>query len=68
MNMQVSKNESLLADAFEVLMRNLGPEKTAQLWQILVPSKASYTDIRQKIFQGENLESIYKKAKRFNRK
>lgn len=68
MSVQTSKNQSLLEDAFEVLMRSLGPQKTAQLWQILIPPKTLYTDIRQRIFQGEKLDSIYKKAKRFNRK
>lgn len=69
MSIQVSKNQSsLLTDAFEVLMRNLGAEKTSQLWQILAPSKTVYMSIRQKIFQRKNLDTIYKEAKRFDRK
>lgn len=69
MNIQVSKNRSsLLIDAFEILMRNLGAEKTSQLWQILAPSKTIYTSIRQKIFHRKNLDTLYKEAKRFNRK
>lgn len=69
MSIQVSKNRSsLLTDAFEILIRNLGAEKTSQLWQILVPSKTIYTNIRQKIFQRKNLDTLYKEAKRFNKK
>lgn len=68
MSIQTSKNQSLLTDAFEVLVRNLGLEKTSQLWQILAPSKAVYTNIRQKIFQGKKLDTLYKEAKRFNTK
>lgn len=65
---QKIKSKSLLIDAFEVLMRNFGPEKTSRLWQILVPSKLTYTDLRHKLFKGKNLDSIYKEAKNFNRK
>ena len=68
MSIQVNKNQSLLTNAFEVLIRNLGPEKTSQLWQILAPSKTVYTNIRQKLFQGKKLNSLYKEVKRFNRK
>lgn len=68
MSIQISKNQSLLTDAFEVLVRNLGLEKTSQLWQILAPSKTVYTNIRHKLFQGKKLSSLYKEAKLFNRK
>ena len=68
MGIQKIKNKSLLIDAFEVLMHNFGLEKTSQLWQILVPSKLTYTDIRHKLFKGKGPDSLYKEAKRFNRK
>ena len=68
MAVQKIKDKSLLTDAFEVLMRNFGPEKTSQLWQILIPSKLIYTDIRHKLFKGKGLDFLYKEAKRFNRK
>lgn len=68
MNIPASKNQSLLTDAFEVLIRNLGLEKTSQLWQILAPSKTVYTNIRQRLFQGKKVNSLYKEAKHFNRK
>ena len=69
MNIQTSKNRSsLLTDAFEVLMHNLGVEKAIQLWQILAPSKIVYTNIRHKIFQKKSLDTLYKEAKHFNKK
>lgn len=67
--MQTSKNRSsLLTNAFEILIHNLGAEKASQLWQILAPSKTVYTNIRHKIFQKKSLDSLYKEAKLFNRK
>lgn len=65
--MQTSK-QSLLSTAFEVLLNNLGPQKVSQLWQILTPLGGDYLRDRQKMFKGKSVDSLYKQAKRFNRK
>ena len=64
---QITKNQSLLTTAFDVLLRNLGPQKTSQLWHLLTPAKTEYTKIRHKLFKGKSVESIYKEAKKFNK-
>lgn len=66
--MQISKQQSLLSTAFEVLLNNLGPQKTSQLWQILTPLGGDYLRERLKIFKGKSVDSLFKQAKRFNRK
>jgi len=68
MRIQAIKNQSLLTTAFEVLLNNLGPEKTRQLWHLLTPSKIEYLRIRQKLFKGKGVDSLYKEAKKFNKK
>lgn len=65
--MQTSK-QSLLSTAFEVLLNNLGPQKTSQLWQILTPLGGDYLRDRQKIFKGETITSLFKAAKKFNKR
>ena len=67
MNIQ-NKQQSLLATAFEILLNNLGPQKTSQLWQILTPLREDYLSDRQKIFKGKGVDSLYKEAKKFNKK
>lgn len=67
MKTQTTKDQSLLTTAFEVLLHNLGPQKTSQLWHLLIPSKTDYTTIRQKLFKGKNIDSLYKEAKKFNK-
>lgn len=68
MKIQLNKNQSLLSTAFEVLLNNLGPQKTSQLWQILTPLRENYTLERQKLFKGKSITSLYKEAKKFNKK
>ena len=67
MKTQTTRDQSLLTTAFDVLLRNLGPQKTSQLWHLLIPSKTDYTSIRQKLFKGKNIDSLYKEAKRLNK-
>ena len=66
--MQVHKKQSLLTTAFEVLLNNLGPQKTSQIWQILTPLRGDYILERQKLFKGKTVDSLYKQAKKFTRK
>ena len=68
MNIQIDKQQSLLTTAFEVLLKNLGPQKTNQLWQVLNPLMGDYLNDRQKLFGRKSVSSLYKEAKNFNRK
>lgn len=62
------KQQSLLTSAFEILLHNLGPQKTSQLWQILTPLKEDYISDRKRLFKNKNIDTLYKKAKKFNSK
>ena len=67
MRTQLTKDQSLLTTAFDILLQNLGPQKTSQLWHLFTSSKIEYANIRQKLFKGKGIESVYKEAKRFNK-
>ena len=67
----ITKNttrQSLLSDAFEALLERLGPEKTAQVWRIFVPSKGDYMKSRRRLFGGKNTTALDKEIKKFNQK
>lgn len=67
MSIQTNK-QSLLTNAFEILMRNLGPQKVTQLWQILTPLGGDYVSERRTLFKGKSVTSLYKQSKKFNKK
>lgn len=62
-----TNQQSLLTSAFEVLLKNLGPQKTIQIWQVLAPPFGDYTKERERLFAGKDVSTIYKEAKKFNR-
>lgn len=68
MRTQTTRDQSLLNTAFEVLLHNLGPQKTSRLWRLLTPSQTDYASIRQKLFKGKGIDFLYKEAKKLNRK
>ena len=59
--------QSLLESAFEILLENLGEEKTIQVWQVLTAPKLDYLKIRPKLFANKDISQIYKEAKKFNK-
>lgn len=66
--MSSNSTQSLLADAFQVLLDELGPQKTTELWQVLVSPKKDYAEIRKELFGDKKASNLYEGVRRFNRK
>lgn len=66
--MNLQTKQSLLTNAFEILMHNLGPQKATRLWQILTPLNGNYVSERKTLFKGKSVSSLFKQSKKFNRK
>ena len=62
----IVKEKPLIQNAFEVLLKELGPEKTIRLWQVLGIFDKDYLKFRKKLFKGKSLKQLYKEAKSFN--
>jgi DNA polymerase/3'-5' exonuclease PolX len=62
----IVKEKPLIQNAFEILLKKLGPEKTVRLWQVLGIFDKDYLKFRKKLFKGKSLDQLYKEAKRFN--
>jgi hypothetical protein len=60
-------NQSLIQDAFVVLLEHLGPEKTLQLWHLFFPPQEDYVKTRQKLFAGMDVGALSEEARKFNR-
>jgi hypothetical protein len=60
-------NQSLIQDAFVVLLAHLGPEKTLQLWHLFFPPQEDYVKTRQKLFAGMDVGELAEEARKLNR-
>lgn len=58
----------LLEEAFQVLLENLGAEKTTQLWSVLGVPSGDYVNIRKELFKGKDIDTLSKEITKFNRK
>ena len=59
--------QSLIHDAFVVLLEHLGPEKTLQLWHLFFPPQEDYVKTRHKLFAGKDVGALAQEAQKFNR-
>ena len=60
-------NQSLIQDAFMVLLEHLGPEKTMQLWNLFFPPQEDYVKTRRTLFAGKDVAALAEEARKFNR-
>ncbi len=59
--------QSLIQDAFVVLLEHLGPEKTLQLWHLFFPPQEEYVKTRRKLFAGMDVAALAQEARKLNR-
>jgi hypothetical protein len=59
-------NQSLIQDAFTVLLEHLGPEKTIQLWHLFFPPQEEYVKTRRTLFAGKDVAALAEEARKFN--
>ena len=58
----------MITDAVEVLLKNLGPDKTARFWHAITPNTKDYLEIRPKLFIGKDNKTLDREIRKFNRK
>jgi hypothetical protein len=59
-------NQSLIQDAFAVLLEHLRPEKTMQLWHLFFPPQEDYVKTRRTLFAGKDVAALAEEARKFN--
>jgi len=62
-----TNQQSLLAEAFAALLEKLGPEKTAQVWQVFIAPYGDYLNIRPALFVGMDAADMDREIRKFNR-
>ncbi len=63
---QTNTSHSLLQEAFSAILEKLGPDKTSQVWHVLVGTNADYLTIRPKLFEGKDEHILDEDIEKFN--
>lgn len=67
MSITVEPEQATIAEAMNLLMAHMPPSKVARLlaaWQL---GKGDYLVIKEKLFEGESVDSLYEKAHQLER-
>ena len=65
MKIKVDNDLAILIEAESVLMKHLGPSKTARFFSACRQGVGDYLQIREKLFAGETVDTLYDKILSF---
>jgi len=58
---KVNSDQEILREAEEILWTHLGPAKATRLWIALNSGAGDYLQIKETLFKGETVDTLYKK-------
>jgi hypothetical protein len=61
MDIEVLTEQEIIHDAMSVLMKHLTPDKLARYWSAIHIGEGDYLALRERLFEGETVETLYKK-------
>jgi hypothetical protein len=63
MKINLQNDQQIVEEAFSLLIENLEPSKIARFWQICNLGSEDYSQLKDKLFAGETVDSLYDKIK-----
>jgi len=67
MAVEIISEQEILREAETVLVRYLGPAKTARVWAAWRQGAGDYLEIRGRLFEGETVETLYEKVQQYEK-
>jgi predicted LPLAT superfamily acyltransferase len=61
MKIDLKNDQQIVAQVFDLLLENLEPSTVARFWQICSLGTEDYSQIKDKLFEGETVDSLYDK-------
>jgi len=58
---KVNSDQEILREAEEVLREHLGPAKATRFWVALGGGSGDYLQIKETLFKGETVDTLYEK-------
>jgi hypothetical protein len=67
MNIVINSEQEILQEGESVLIEHLGASKAARFLSAWRQGGADYLKIREKLFEGETVDSLYEKVVKFEK-
>jgi hypothetical protein len=67
MAVEVVSEREILREAETVLVKHLGLAKTARVWAAWRQGAGNYLEIRERLFEGETVETLYEKVQQYEK-
>ncbi len=67
MSVTVETEQATIEEAIKVLMEHMPPSKVARVLAALQIGTGDYLTLREKLFEGETVESLFEKARAVER-
>ena len=68
MIIKLVSNQQILQEATEILLAHLGPSKMVRLLANWQRDESNYLKIKDKLFESETVESLYRQARELEEK
>lgn len=63
MKIDLKNDQQIIAAAFGLLIENLEPSTVARFWQLCNFGTEDYSQLKDQLFVGETVDSLYEKIK-----
>lgn len=63
MTVKVAREQDVLREAVDVLWTHLSPTKVVRLWATWQMGEGDYLTLRDQLFEGESVASLFEKVK-----
>ena len=67
MNIVINSEQKILQEGESILIEHLGASKAARFLSAWRQGSADYLKIREKLFEGETVDSLYEKVVKFEK-
>lgn len=65
MTVTVMREQDIWREAARVLQQNLSPAKVVRLWATWQMGEGDYLDLRDQLFEGENVATLFEEVRKY---
>jgi N-dimethylarginine dimethylaminohydrolase len=68
MNVKIPSEQQVLHEGAQALLKSLGPAKAARFWAAMQKGEGDYLALKDTLFEGKDVETLYAEIAEFQTK